>query len=71
MKNYYYVKVIADDYDKYDNYLCEDGVLTLYPAEMKIFDNIDDAITAKNEALNYIRETWHDYPSEYMQIIRL
>ena len=69
--DFYYIKVIADEYDKMDTYLTDDDIISINPKCLTIFDHIDAAIVAKHNLINRLREIWPDYPAEYIQICRL
>lgn len=68
---FYYIKIIADEYDKMDTYLTDDEIISINPKDLMVFDYIDAAIVAKQNLINRLRKTWPDYPVEYIQICRL
>lgn len=59
---YYYIKLKSIDYDKPDWFLANSG-LSPHPGRLKIFNNIDEAIEAKN----YYKSLYAGY---YLEIVR-
>lgn len=49
---YYYIKIRSIEYDGPDYFLTDEGIMSLNPRGIRVFNDIDDAIETKNHLKN-------------------